>query len=167
MMRDDLAALEQALADNLHPFLDLVTQVAHHIMFSGGKRLRPLLMILSARLCGYKGDEGHRPLNGLRVPAHGHAPARRHNRRSQDPPGQPGRKPVCGGSRTAILVGDFLFGRACTIAAQNGRLPIIEVIAQNRGRHVGGRTSADAEQGQHLPFRGRVPGHDPPAKPRS
>jgi octaprenyl-diphosphate synthase len=37
----DLAAIEKALADNLNPHLDLVREVAGHILFSGGKRLRP------------------------------------------------------------------------------------------------------------------------------
>ena len=51
-----LRKLRVALQQNLNPYLDLVSQIAGHILFSGGKRLRPLLMILSARVCGYKGD---------------------------------------------------------------------------------------------------------------
>ncbi len=55
-VKDDLDSIEKALVDNLNPYLDLVSEVAGHILFSGGKRLRPLLMVLSARLCGYNGD---------------------------------------------------------------------------------------------------------------
>ena len=50
----DLKDIEAALADNLNPHFDLVREVAGHILFAGGKRLRPLLMVLSARLCGYR-----------------------------------------------------------------------------------------------------------------
>ena len=39
----DLEDIEKALADNLNPYFDLVSQVAGHILFAGGKRLRPLL----------------------------------------------------------------------------------------------------------------------------
>jgi octaprenyl-diphosphate synthase len=54
-VKDDLAIIETELQDNLSPLFGLVSQVAGHILFAGGKRLRPLLMILSARLCGYSG----------------------------------------------------------------------------------------------------------------
>jgi len=56
MASEDLAEIEHALKQNLSPYLDLVAEVASHILFSGGKRLRPLLTILSARICGYKGN---------------------------------------------------------------------------------------------------------------
>jgi octaprenyl-diphosphate synthase len=54
-VKHDLEEIEVALEQNLNPYLDLVSQIAGHILFSGGKRLRPLLMVLSARICGYKG----------------------------------------------------------------------------------------------------------------
>jgi len=56
LVKDDLDGIEAALLENLHPNLNLVSKVAHHILFSGGKRLRPLLMVLSARLCDYRGN---------------------------------------------------------------------------------------------------------------
>ena len=49
-------AIEAALAVNLKPHDDLVREVAAHILFSGGKRLRPLLLLLVTRMCGYRGD---------------------------------------------------------------------------------------------------------------
>ena len=56
-VKDDLVKIETALSENLDPHYDLVADIARHILFSGGKRLRPLLMILCARLCGYNGDD--------------------------------------------------------------------------------------------------------------
>jgi len=47
----DLADIEKALHDNLTPNLSLVSEIAGHLLFSGGKRLRPLMMLLSSRLC--------------------------------------------------------------------------------------------------------------------
>ena len=49
----DLEKIEIALEQNLNPNLKLVKEIASHLLFSGGKRLRPLLMIHSARLCNY------------------------------------------------------------------------------------------------------------------
>ena len=49
---DDLQAIETSLAEHLNPYFDLVEKVAGHILFAGGKRLRPLLMVVSARACG-------------------------------------------------------------------------------------------------------------------
>lgn len=53
MVAPDLGKVEAALENQLTPNVDLVKNIASHLLFSGGKRLRPLLMIHSARLCGY------------------------------------------------------------------------------------------------------------------
>ena len=50
MVANDLEAIEVELEGHLNPHLDLVRDVAGHILFSGGKRLRPLLLVLAARL---------------------------------------------------------------------------------------------------------------------
>ena len=58
MVQDDLEKIEIALRKNLNSHLDLVSEVAGHLLFSGGKRLRPLLMVLCARICNCShGDE--------------------------------------------------------------------------------------------------------------
>jgi octaprenyl-diphosphate synthase len=128
IVKDDLEAIEVALANNLTPYLDVVHEIASHILFSGGKRLRPLLMVLSAKLCGYKGDYDktfstifeylhvatllHDDLvDGARV------------RR-----GKPAAHLVWDNSK-AVLVGDFLLARALSISAKTGRMKIIETIA--------------------------------------
>ena len=53
---EDLQSIETALAAHLKPHFQLVEDIAGHILFAGGKRLRPLLMVLAARSCGYQGD---------------------------------------------------------------------------------------------------------------
>ncbi|MCX8011692.1 MAG: polyprenyl synthetase family protein, partial [Desulfobacterota bacterium] len=57
----DLQSVEKELDKNLNSEIPLVTALGKHILNSGGKRFRPLLLILSARLCGYRGNE-HIPL---------------------------------------------------------------------------------------------------------
>ena len=56
LVKDELVEIEAELVHHLNPHLDLVREVAGHILFSGGKRLRPLLLVLAARMCDYRGD---------------------------------------------------------------------------------------------------------------
>ena len=48
----DVIAINQALAANLQTHVPFISEVGRHILLSGGKRVRPLLFLLSARLCG-------------------------------------------------------------------------------------------------------------------
>ena len=124
----DLEAIEAALAENLQPNLDLVSQVAEHILFSGGKRLRPLLMVLCARLCGYRGDYDH---TFSIIFEYLHAATLLHDDLIDEATlrrGKPAAHTVFGNS-TAVLVGDFLLARGLSIAAATGKPKIIEIMA--------------------------------------
>jgi octaprenyl-diphosphate synthase len=126
--RQDLAGIEVALTDNLKPYLPLVSHVAKYIMFSGGKRIRPLLMVLAARLCGYRGNYD-KTLSV--VFEYLHAATLLHDdlvdgadvRR-----GNPVAHSIWGNPAT-VLVGDFLLARSIAIAAQTNSIPIIDILA--------------------------------------
>jgi len=128
-VQDDLAAIEQALVDNLNPHFELVRQVAGHLLFAGGKRLRPLLMLRASRLCGYKARG--RTADYAVIFEYLHAATLLHDdvvdggelRRGQtaahhvwDPP-------------TAVLTGDYLLARSLSLAAKTGLPEVISVIA--------------------------------------
>ena len=127
-VRQDLADIEVALTENLQPHLPLVSQVAKYIMFSGGKRIRPLLMILSARLCGYEGDYD-KTLSV--VFEYLHAATLLHDDVVDDADVRRG-NPVAHsiwGTPATVLVGDFLLARSIAIAAETDSVPIIDVLA--------------------------------------
>jgi len=127
-VKDDLVDIEKALADNLNPYLDLVSDVAGHILFSGGKRLRPLLMVLSARLCGYNGDYEKTFSTALEYL---HAATLLHDDLVDEATLRRG-KPVAHskwGNSIAVLVGDYLLARALSISAGTGRLRIVQILA--------------------------------------
>ncbi len=127
-VKDDLVDIEKALADNLNPYLDLVSDVAGHILFSGGKRLRPLLMVLSARLCGYNGDYEKTFSTALEYL---HAATLLHDDLVDEASLRRG-KPVAHskwGNSIAVLVGDYLLARALSISAGTGRLRIVQILA--------------------------------------
>jgi octaprenyl-diphosphate synthase len=146
MVKDDLAAIEIALEQNLNPYLDLISKVARHILFAGGKRLRPLLMVLSARLCGYKGDYDK---TFSTVFEYLHAASLLHDdlidnaamRRS---------KPVAHsiwGNSAAILVGDFLLARSLSISAKTGNT---ENMSQGEIHQLMHKGELDISQEEYL-----------------
>ena len=126
---EDLIGIENALTDNLRPHLDLVARTAKHILFSGGKRLRPLLMVLSARLCGYHGDYDK---TFACVFEYLHAATLLHDDLVDGAEFRRG-KPVVHsqwGSSVAVLTGDYLLARALSISAEAGSLKSIKIIAE-------------------------------------
>ena len=55
---EDMAAVNRIILDKAVSDVEMIPELAHHLIDSGGKRLRPMLTIASAKLAGYKG-EGH------------------------------------------------------------------------------------------------------------
>ena len=127
-VKNDLEEIEVALRQNLNPYLDLVSQIAGHILFSGGKRLRPLLMVLSARICGYKGDYDK---IFSTIFEYLHAATLLHDDLVDEATLRRG-KPVANsiwGNAAAVLVGDFLLARSLAIAAETKRPDVIKVVS--------------------------------------
>jgi len=128
-VRDDLEEIDGALAEHLAPHFDLARDVAGHILFSGGKRLRPLLMVLSARLCGYAGGKA---ATFSIIFEYLHAATLLHDD-LVDEAGLRRGKPVANSvwdNATAVLTGDFLLARSLSIAADTENIAVIRTIAR-------------------------------------
>ena len=136
----DLDLVEKALEANLTPNLDLVRQVAGHLLFAGGKRLRPLLMIHTARMCGFQtGQE----IEFSTIFEYLHAATLLHDDvvdGSDKRRGKPCAHTLWD-APTVVLTGDFLLATALVIAAKTNAPRVIEVIAQ---------ITADMSQGEIL-----------------
>ncbi len=124
----DLEKVEQALAENLDPHLDLVRQIASHLLFSGGKRLRPLLMIHSARICGYA--------NGFEILfstifEYLHAATLLHDDVVDQADIRRGKVAAHHQWATpqVVLTGDFLLAKALELSARTENPKVISVIA--------------------------------------
>jgi octaprenyl-diphosphate synthase len=127
-VKSDLEDIEVALEQNLNPHLDLVSEIAGHIIFSGGKRLRPLLMVLSARICGY--NAGYDKVFST-IFEYLHAATLLHDDLVDEATLRRG-KPVANsiwGNPIAVLVGDFLLARSLAIAAETKRPDLIKVVS--------------------------------------
>ena len=125
----DLKAIETALEENLNPHLDLVRDVAGHILFSGGKRLRPLLMVLSARLCDYAGGYDKTFSTALEYL---HAATLLHDDLVDGASLRRGKTVahLKWGNSIAVLVGDFLLARALSVSAATGSVKIVQILAE-------------------------------------
>lgn len=129
MVRDDLAGIEAALIENLKPNVELVSTIAEHILFSGGKRLRPLLMVLCAKVCHYQGDYDK---TFSVIFEYLHAATLLHDDvvdGGQMRRGKPVAHSLWGGA-AAVLAGDFLLARSLAIAAETGNIRIIRTISE-------------------------------------
>ena len=152
----DLADVEKALSENLNPHLELVRTVAEHLLFAGGKRMRPLLAILSARMCGREGAEVTRLST---VFEYLHAATLLHDDVVDDSAvrrGKPAAHTVHGAAVT-VLVGDFLLARTCSIATETGMLPVIQTITDVTGvmsegeiLQLMGKSNVDLSEDQYI-----------------
>jgi octaprenyl-diphosphate synthase len=127
-VKSDLEEIEVALEQNLNPYFDLVSQIAGHILFSGGKRLRPLLMVLSARISGY---DGSYDWVFSTIFEYLHAATLLHDDLVDEATLRRG-KPVANsiwGNPAAVLVGDFLLARSLAIAAETKLPEVIKVVS--------------------------------------
>ena len=128
LVSDDLAAVDRRIRERLHSEVSLVDQVSTYIIASGGKRLRPLLVLLAARAAGYRGEHH---IDAAALIEFIHTATLLHDdvvdgssmRRGQNTANE------VFGNETSVLVGDFLYSRAFQMMAQIGSLPVMHIMA--------------------------------------
>ncbi len=126
--RLELDGVEEQVKKNLNSSVTLVNTVAAHILNSGGKRIRPLLLLLSARLCGYSGIEHHQ-LGSLVEFIH--TATLLHDDVVDDADIRRGRRTArrVWGNQISILVGDYLYSKAMCQVVEFRSQGINEVLA--------------------------------------
>lgn len=129
LVAEDLASIESALHDNLSPHVQLVSDIAGHLLFSGGKRLRPLLFILSSRVCGY--DEPKTGIDTSTLFEYLHAATLLHDDVVDQAALRRGKEVAHArwGAAEVVLTGDFLLARSLSLAARPCLPKLIDVIA--------------------------------------
>ena len=124
----DWQAVNRLIHQRLGSDVALVNQVAHHIIHSGGKRLRPLTVLLAARACGYEG-EAH--IVAAAVVEFIHTATLLHDdvvdasslRRGQETAN------ALFGNQASVLVGDFLYSRSFQMMVELDEMRILRVLA--------------------------------------
>ena len=128
LLGEDMAALDDLIRARLHSEVMLVRQVAEYIIHSGGKRLRPVVVLLTARALGYEGRHHHEL---AAVVEFIHTATLLHDdvvdesqlRRGQDTAN------ARFGNATSVLVGDFLYSRAFQMMVTVQNMRVMEVLA--------------------------------------
>ena len=128
LIAPDMKAVDGVIRERLHSEVVLVRQVADYIISSGGKRLRPALVILSAGACGYRGSHHHQLAAVIEFI---HTATLLHDDVVDDSRMRRGRPTANSafGNAAAVLVGDFLYSRAFQMMVGVQNMRVMEVLA--------------------------------------
>ena len=128
MVADDMAAVNRIILDKAVSDVELIPELAHHLIDSGGKRLRPMLTIAAAKLCGYEGA-GHIRLSA--AVEFMHTATLLHDDVVDDSDYRRGKKSarLVWGNQASVLVGDFLLGQAFRMMVDVGSLPALKILS--------------------------------------
>jgi octaprenyl-diphosphate synthase len=125
---DDMADVDRVLRESLSSDVVLIRRVADYIIGGGGKRLRPALLLLAARACGYGGRDHHvlaavvemiHTATLLHDDVVDESAMRRGNATANAAFGNP----------ASVLVGDFLYSRAFQLMVQVDRMRVLAIVA--------------------------------------
>ncbi len=125
----DWPAVNHEIISNLASDVALVNSVAHYIINSGGKRLRPLLVLLAARACGYTGDKH---VLAAVIVEFIHTATLLHDDVVDDSELRRGQETAntVFGNQASVLVGDFLYSRSFQLMVRVGQMRIMDVLAE-------------------------------------
>ncbi len=128
LLKDEMLAVENQFKKNLASDVQLISQVGNYVLSSGGKRFRPMLLLLCSRLCNYRGDK-HIELAAVIEFIHtstllhddvvDSATLRRGNRSANS----------VWGNQASVLVGDFLFAKSFSVMVGSGSLKILKILS--------------------------------------
>ncbi len=129
----DLRAVDDLILRRLQSDVALINQIGHYIVNSGGKRLRPLGVLLSARTCGYMGDR-HIDLAAVIEFIHtatllhddvvDGSDQRRHRNTAN----------AVWGNAASVLVGDFLYSRSFEMMVDVGSMRVMDILSHATSR---------------------------------
>lgn len=128
LVDSDMDRVNEVILDKMQSDVALIPQLANHLIAAGGKRLRPLLTLASARMCGYAGDR-HQNLAACVEFIHtatllhddvvDESDLRRGNATAN----------AVWGNQASVLVGDFLFSRAFQLMTADGSLEVLDILS--------------------------------------
>jgi len=128
LLAADMAAVDATIRDRLHSEVALVNQVSAYIINSGGKRLRPALVVLSAKAFGYSGAHHH---NLAAVVEFIHTATLLHDDVVDESALRRGNATAntLFGNAASVLVGDFLYSRAFQMMVELNDMRVMRTLA--------------------------------------
>ncbi|MBZ0160941.1 polyprenyl synthetase family protein [Candidatus Methylomirabilis sp.] len=135
----ELALVEERLLQDISGDVELISEIIRYVLKSGGKRVRPALLLLSAKLCGYGG--GSRNVDLAAVAEYMHAATLIHDDiidRADKRRGLPSANSTWG-SQISVLAGDFLYARSLQMLVIDGDLAVMRAFADATVRMIEGQ----------------------------
>jgi octaprenyl-diphosphate synthase len=128
LVRDDMDDVNRIIIDKARSDVDLIPELARHLIDSGGKRLRPMLTIASARMCGYEGIDHVQLAASVEFM---HTATLLHDDVVDESDLRRGRKSarILWGNEASVLVGDFLLGQAFKMMVEVGSLEALRILS--------------------------------------
>ena len=124
----DMSAVDAIILERMQSSVGMIPNLAQHLVGAGGKRLRPLLTVSAAQLCGYAGDAHHKLAAAVEII---HSATLLHDEVVDESALRRGKKPanLIWGNSASILVGDFLFARAFNLMVETGSMEALGILS--------------------------------------
>jgi len=128
LVGNDLEAVNELILAKMHSSVEMIPQLAGYIIAAGGKRLRPVLTLAAAKMCGYQGDN-HKMLAA--VVEFIHTATLLHDDVVDESDLRRGLASANAvfGNKASVLVGDFLFSRAFQLMVEVGSLDVLRILS--------------------------------------
>lgn len=133
VVADDFEAVNRRIIEQLHSDVELVENIGHYLIEAGGKRLRPLMVLLTCRALDYKGRDN---LDLAAIIEFIHTATLLHDDVVDTSERRRGRITANAhwGNAPAVLVGDFLYSRAFQMMVAIGSMDIMSVLSETTNR---------------------------------
>jgi octaprenyl-diphosphate synthase len=128
LVATDMERVNAAILSRTGSEVTMIPEVANHLISSGGKRLRPMLTLATAALCGYRGDGHVKLATGVEFM---HTATLLHDDVVDESEMRRGKVAarVRWGNEASVLVGDFLLGQAFKMMVEVGSLRALEILS--------------------------------------
>ena len=129
LIAGDLKSVNEEIVKRMQSPVALIPQLASHIVAAGGKRLRPMLTLASAQLCGYQGT---RQVTLATCVEFIHTATLLHDDVVDESELRRGMQSANAifGNKASVLVGDFLFSRSFELMVEDGSLKVLGILSR-------------------------------------
>lgn len=129
LVNDDFNAVNHLIINKIESQIGLIDKMSHHMIESGGKRLRPLLVLLTSKACGYQGQED---INLAAMVEFFHTATLLHDDVIDESTLRRGRQTANNiwGSKASILVGDYLFTQSIELMVEVNHSEVLKLFSR-------------------------------------
>ncbi|MBI2717719.1 MAG: polyprenyl synthetase family protein [Rhizobiales bacterium] len=128
LVQADMDRVNEAILARAHSHVELIPELAGHLINSGGKRIRPMLTLAAARMCGYPGEHHLKLATAVEFM---HTATLLHDDVVDESDLRRGKEAarVIWGNQASVLVGDYLLGQAFRMMVETGSLEALRILS--------------------------------------